>query len=83
MLMLGGPPFHSLFRSGETTVLLFHKVLGSNLDLELFLNMHFLGALVLIFKIFHAGHQRSGHVAELGAPCVSGGWADAHSVAQV
>lgn len=68
MLMLARPPLHSLFRSGETTVLLFHKVLGSNLDLELFLNIHFLGALVLIFEILHAGRQRSVPVAELGAP---------------
>ena len=45
--------------------------------------IHLFQATIFIFQFLHAGHQRGIHAAELGAPLVEGGVADAVLAAQL
>lgn len=49
---------------------LFCEGLGDDFGFKAFFGVHLFQALVLLFKLLHAGHQRGIHAAELGAPLV-------------
>lgn len=64
-------------------VLLFCEVLVGDFSLELLLQIHLLEAPVLVFELLHARHHGGVHAAELGAPLVKGGGADAKLAADL
>ena len=62
---------------------LFCEGLGDNFDFETLIGVHFLQVPVLVFELLHTGHQGRIHAAELGAPFVERGIADAVLAAQL
>ena len=60
----------------------FCRGLRDDLGLQAHLGIHFLQAPVFVLQLLHAGHQRGVHAAELGAPFVERGVADAVLAAQ-
>jgi hypothetical protein len=61
----------------------FCERLRDDLGLEALLGIHLLEASILVFQLFHAGHQRGVHAAELGKPFVERGIADAMFTTQL
>lgn len=61
----------------------FCQGLRDDLGLQALLGIHFLQAPVFVLQFLHAGHQRGIHAAELGAPFVERGVADAVLAAQL
>jgi hypothetical protein len=62
---------------------LFCQGLRNDLGLQTLLGIHLFQATIFIFQLLHAGHQRGIHAAELGAPLVELGVADAVLAAQL
>ena len=58
-------------------MLLFCEVLVGDFRLEFLFEIHFLEAAILVFELLHARHHGGVHAADLGAPLVKGGAADA------
>ena len=61
----------------------FCERLRNDLSLEALLDIHLLEAPVFLLQLLHACHQRGVHAAELGAPLVERGVADAVLAAQL
>ena len=57
--------------------LLFCEVLVGDFGLEILFEVHLAQTTVLVFKFLHVGHHGGVHAAELGAPLVERGGADA------
>ncbi len=49
---------------------LFCESLGDDFSFKTLFGVHLFQALVFLFKLLHAGHQRGIHAAEFGAPLV-------------
>ncbi len=69
--------------AAEMALPFFCRGLRDDLGLQAHLGIHFLQAPVFVLQFLHAGHQRGIHAAELGAPFVERGVADAVLAAQL
>ncbi len=61
----------------------FCQGLRDDLGFQALLGIHLFQAPVFVLQLLHAGHQRGVHAAELGAPFIERGIADAVLAAQL
>ena len=69
--------------AAEMALPLFCQRLRDDFGFQALVGIHFLQAPIFVLQLLHAGHQRGVHAAELGAPYVERGVADAVLAAQL